>query len=405
MSNTADSSEPKQDTPATTPGGFSFSDLRFADLPLHEKLHAALAHAGFEHCTHIQAASLEKALNGSDLFGKAQTGTGKTAAFLVCILQRILSNPMPDLPVGKPRGLVVAPTRELAMQIRKDAEQLSHGTQIRTILLVGGEDAEKQRRALKAGKCDLLVATPGRLLDMRRQGQVSLKGVEVLVLDEADRLLDMGFYPDLRTIVSHCPQKGQRQSLMFSATLPVSVMRLGERWLNKPEQISVDEKPAAENVRQRLYIARSQDRVPFLVRLLSEEGIKAVVFANRRSSVRQLQKNLQNKGVSCVMIAGDVSQPKRKQALERFQSGKFNVLIATDVAGRGLHLEGVTHVVNFELPENPEQYVHRIGRTGRIGASGTSISFATEEQAFLIPEIEEYMGESLECEPLPKLAQ
>lgn len=387
------------------PSEFGFSEKRFADFSLDESLLNALNQVGFTHCTPIQADSLPTGLEGGDVLGRAETGSGKTGAFVVIICEHLLTKPIPEdrRQIGRPRALIIAPTRELVMQIEADARSLSDGTGLHVVRVVGGEDIEKQSRRLSERPCDLLVATPGRLLDLRQRKLVHQGEVEILVLDEADRLLDMGFLPDLRRIVNACPPPARRQTLMFSATLSTLVRRLARQWMRE-ELLEVEvgaEKSVPNAVQQMIYISRSEDRLPFLVRLLADTEVRALVFANRRVSVRKLYERLRDEGVTCAMLSGEMTQDRRSRALKRFRSGELRAMVATDVAGRGLHVEGVTHVINYDLPEEPEQYIHRIGRTGRIGVQGVSISFATEEQAFIIPDIEEHLGHKLHCELLP----
>lgn len=382
--------------------GVTFSSREFSSLPLHPSLQNALKLAGFSHCTAIQADSLDTTMEGGDLLGQSQTGTGKTAAFLVSIMNKCLSDPRKGARTGWPRSLVIAPTRELALQIYQDALLLSKGCDFRTVRVIGGEDMEKQKKKLEAGPCDLLIGTPGRLLDWQGRGVLHLKTVDMLVLDEADRLLDMGFLPSLRRLVGNCLPIQQRQTMMFSATFSTAIKNLARNWQDNPIHVSVASRLAAETVQQMMYLARSDDRLPFMKKLLKrEENLKVLVFANRRHRVRDIFDSLRQSGINCAMLSGEMAQQKRLSSLKRFREGKLTALIATDVAGRGLHVEGVTHVINYDLPEDPEQYVHRIGRTGRIGNSGVSISFATEEQAFLLPAIEKFLGEAIPCEPLP----
>ena len=372
----------------------------FSDFDLQPPLRQAIDRLGFEYCTPIQAQSLVHTLSGHDITGRAQTGTGKTAAFLITIINDLLSNPAEgERYLAEPRALAIAPTRELAIQIANDAADLTHFCDLHTVTLVGGEDYGKQEKALARKPVDILVATPGRLLDFVRSDKLHLGLVELLVLDEADRMLDMGFIPQVRQVVSRTPKKECRQTLLFSATFPPVVVDLASRWAMDPVQVEVEpEQVAAEAVEQIVYLVTTAEKYNLLFNLIAEpDATKVMVFSNRRDQVRRLANNLYRNGVDCDMLSGEIPQPKRIRTLEAFKTGKLQVLVATDVAGRGLHIEDVSHVVNYTLPEEPEDYVHRIGRTGRAGAVGTSISFACEEDSFLLPAIEEQLGTPLKC--------
>ena len=377
--------------------------VRFTTFPLPGTLQNAIQQAGFEYCTPIQAASLPHTLSGNDLLGKAQTGTGKTAAFLVTIIAGLLDNPIEEHYAGETRSLILAPTRELAMQIAKDAEQLSRGSGLTVLTLVGGVDYEKQQSMLEQASIDILVATPGRLQDFLGKRKVYLDQLEVLVIDEADRMLDMGFIPQVRRIIQASTKKGYRQTLLFSATFSEDVMRLVEQWTNDPVKIEIEpDSIASDNVDQRVYLVTKHDKFPLLCNLIKQnEGERIIVFANRRDTVRTLEAKLKKRGLSCGMLSGEVQQSKRVRVLEAFRSGNIQVLVATDVAGRGIHIDDISYVVNYTLPEDPEDYIHRIGRTGRAGSKGSSISFACEDDSFLLPEIEQLLGDRLECEHPP----
>jgi len=383
---------------------------RFHDLGLPDQLMHAIADLGFEYCTPIQAATIPHALNGRDLIGKAQTGTGKTAAFLIGIMTDLLDFPLQaERKLGEPRALIIAPTRELALQIASDAEMLGKYTDLSTVSLVGGMDYEKQRKQLAARPVDILVATPGRLIDFVRSKEVDLYNVEVLVLDEADRMLSMGFIPDVRTIIRQTPRKGEdRQTLLYSATFTEEVMRLAEQWTHRPVTIEIEsEHKTTDNVAQKVFLVSSQEKYQLLRNYLRLNNIeRAIVFGNRRHETRALAERLSRDGIKAALMSGEIPQNKRLRTLEDFRSGKIEVLVATDVAGRGIHIDGVTHVINYQLPEDADDYVHRIGRTGRAGSSGTSICFACEDDSFLIPEIEKETGVKLECiHPDPALLQ
>ena len=383
--------------------------VTFRELGLPEPLLKAVDDLGFRHCTPIQQEVLPHTLLGNDCIGKAQTGTGKTAAFLLTILNDLLNNPA-ELPryAGEPRALVIAPTRELVMQIAKDAEDLSRHTDIHIVTLIGGVDYDRQRQQLERKLVDILVATPGRLMDFHSQRQIHLDRVELLVIDEADRMLDMGFIPQVRRIIRQTPQKTHRQTMFFSATFTEDVVRLSDQWTYNPVRVEIEpDSIAAKDVEQLVYLVESGKKLDLLLNLLRQpEAASVMVFANRRDQVRRLHERLARAGIPCGILSGEVPQHKRMKTLESFRSGEFRVLVATDVAGRGIHVEGVTHVVNFTLPEDPDDYVHRIGRTGRAGATGTSISFACEDDAFLLPQIEELLGQKLAClHPSPELLE
>jgi ATP-dependent RNA helicase RhlB len=375
-------------------------ETRFHDLGLDEAIMHAIADLGFHYCSPIQAGIMPQTLQGHDAIGKAQTGTGKTAAFLITLLNDMLCNPLEgERFVGEPRALVIAPTRELVMQIAADAEDLSKYTDIHVCTLIGGMDYQKQLNQLQRGAVDLVVATPGRLLDFMGRRDLFLDRVEVLVLDEGDRMLDMGFIPQVKRIVRATPAKSHRQTLLFSATFTADIIALSEQWTFEPVNIDIEpEQVAVNSVDQRVYLVSSDQRYRVLNNLLrTSEASSVIVFANRRDQVRRLYERLRKSGVTCGMLSGEVPQNKRTRTLEQFKSGEIKVMVATDVAGRGIHVEGVSHVINYNLPEDPEDYVHRIGRTGRAGATGISISFASEDDAFLLPEIETLLGAQLSC--------
>jgi len=377
---------------------------RFHDLTLHPTLLRGVAELGFEYCSPIQAQVLPHTLQGHDAIGKAQTGTGKTAAFLITIFNDLLAHPIEEERfLGEPRALVIAPTRELVMQIAADAADLGKHTGLKTATLIGGMDYQKQLNRLSREIVDLVVATPGRLLDFTGRRDLFLDHVEVLVLDEADRMLDMGFIPQVKRIVRQTPRKEYRQTLLFSATFTQDIINLSNQWTRDPVTIEIEpDHVATDTVDQRIYLASSEERFRILVNLLrSDTATSVIVFANRRDQVRRLYERLRKAGLSCGMLSGEIAQAKRTKTLEQFKSGAISVLVATDVAGRGIHVDGVSHVVNYNLPEDPEDYVHRIGRTGRAGATGTSISFASEDDAFLLPDLEALLGEPVRCEHPP----
>ena len=377
---------------------------RFHDLDLPDQVMQGVAALGYEYCSPIQALTLPESLSGNDITGKAQTGSGKTAAFLLSMITDFLDFPISGpRRLGTPRALIVAPTRELVMQIAADAEDLARFCEVNVQQLVGGMDFEVQQKQLQKQHTDIMVATPGRLLDFCRRGHVNLREVEVVVLDEADRMLSMGFIPDVRAIIRQTPKKEDRQTLLFSATFSEQILRLAEQWTFEPVHVEIEsDELASASVEQRFFSVARADKYKVLLNCLKTMGVeRAIVFANRRHITRDLAEKLQKDGIKSALLSGEVAQVKRVKTLERFRSGDTPILVATDVAGRGIHVDGVSHVFNYDLPEELEDYVHRIGRTGRAGATGISISFASEDDAFIIPDLEEMLGKRLDCEPTP----
>ena len=372
----------------------------FESLDLDERILRGIRDLGFETCSPIQGAILPHTLRGLDAIGKAQTGTGKTAAFLITIFNDLLSHSIDgERFIGEPRALVIAPTRELVMQIAEDAKLLGKHTGLRVVTLIGGMDYQKQLQQLELEPVDLVVASPGRLIDFMTRQDLFLESVEILVLDEADRMLDMGFIPQVKRIVRSTPPKQNRQTLLFSATFTQDIINLSEQWTYKPIKIEIEpDSVATANVDQKVYLVSTEQRYQVLKNLLrSDDATSVIVFANRRDQVRSLYERLRKSNIACGVLSGEIPQNKRTRTLEDFKRGKLTVLVATDVAGRGIHVDGVSHVVNYNLPEDPDDYVHRIGRTGRAGATGISVSFASEDDAFLLPDIEALLGERLEC--------
>ena len=369
------------------------TDTRFDHFGLDERLLSGLAAAGFEYCTPIQAQTLPLALAGQDVAGQAQTGTGKTAAYLVAAFQRLLTAPAPASSVSAPRVLVLAPTRELVVQIHRDAQVLAQHTGIRLGLVFGGTDYRQQRDLIAAG-VDLLVGTPGRLIDYHKQKVFSLKAVSVLVLDEADRMFDLGFIKDIRFVLRRLPPPECRLNLLFSATLSYRVTELAYEYMNDPRMVAVaPEQVTADRVRQCCYLVANEEKIPLLVGLLRRFAAgRTMVFVNTKREAERLWRYLHGNGLGAAMLSGDVPQKKRLRLLRQFQSGELPILVATDVAARGLHIPGVTHVINFDLPADAEDYVHRIGRTARAGEAGDAISFVCESHAFCLPDIEAYIG-------------
>lgn len=382
--------------------------VKFESLNLEATVQQGVDALGFESCSPIQGQILPYTLAGKDAIGKAQTGTGKTAAFLITIFNDLLSHPIEgERYLGEPRAVIIAPTRELVMQIAADADELGRFTGLQTVTLIGGADYQKQLSKVNRLPVDLIVATPGRLIDFMERRDLALDRVEILVLDEADRMLDMGFIPQVKRIVRATPRKEDRQTLLFSATFTQDIMNLAKQWTFEPVTVEIEpERVATASVDQRVYLVSSRERFPVLLDLLRDPAVESVIiFANRRDQVRRLYEKLRKEGVHCGMLSGEVTQAKRTKTLENFRSGRSKVLVATDVAGRGIHVEGISHVVNYNLPEDPEDYVHRIGRTGRAGAKGVSVSFASEDDAFLLPDIEGLLGHPLACMSPPRVGE
>jgi ATP-dependent RNA helicase RhlB len=387
---------------------------RFHDLGLPEPLMHAVADLGFEYCTDIQAALLPHTLAGKDATAKAQTGTGKTATFIIAIIKAFMDKPVKNKP-GFPRALILAPTRELVHQIEKDFQGLARYAGCNILSVFGGTGYARQQQTLQDNSVDVIVATPGRLLDFIRQKIIQLSKVEIMVIDEADRMLDMGFIPDVRRLIYMTPPKNKRQTLFFSATLTEDVLRLADSWTTKNRvQIEIDpEQTAADSIRQIVYLTTEDKKFQHVYNLLTSETIERVlIFVNRKDTATFLSSKLDRYGQKCKVLSGDVSQNNRFKVLEQFKKGTVRILVATDVAARGLHVENISHVINYDMPFEPEHYIHRIGRTGRAGATGTSISFADEMSSFQIPLIEAVLGYKLPCEypsdilenPLPKPA-
>jgi len=373
---------------------------RFHDFDLPSEVMHGICDLGFKYCTEIQALSLEQALAGKNIAGKAQTGSGKTAAFLVAILTRYLRSPENRAKEGgQPRALVIAPTRELVIQICKDADAIGKYTGLRSLAVYGGMDYDRQRREVLSAPVDLLVATPGRLLDFTKSRVINLANVDTLVIDEADRMLDMGFIPDVRRIMSYLPPKNKRTTMLYSATLNDMVMRLAMNWMEEPFKAEVEsETNATDTVKQVVYVIQAKDKFTVLYNHIAlHPDSRAIVFCNRKSTTEDVYESLKVRGVSVEMLSGDVNQNKRLKVLDAFRDGEVKVVVATDVAGRGIDIKGLEYVVNFDFPYEAEDYVHRIGRTGRAGSTGVAISFADEFESCQIPDIEAYIKEPLKC--------
>ena len=367
--------------------------MQFAELTLPECVHKGITEAGFTECTPIQALSLPITLAGRDVAGQGQTGTGKTAAFLITLFNRLIANATDST---HPRALILAPTRELVVQIENDARLLGMHCGFTVQAVYGGIDYNKQRDNLRQG-VDVIIATPGRLIDYLKQKVFSLQAVEMLVVDEADRMFDLGFIADLRYIIRHLPPFEKRQNLMFSATLNARVMELAYEFMQSPEQVVVEgERITADAIEQVLYHVSRREKFPLLLGLLKRDNMqRTIIFANTKREAENLYARLAANDFACRLISGDVAQEKRLRIMRQFKEGSLPILIATDVASRGLHIEGVSHVINYDLPEDREDYVHRIGRTARAGARGKAISFADEVGALNLEDIETFIGDKI----------
>ena len=375
----------------------TLTDICFENFDLHPDLLKGLDEAGFVRCTPIQAMSLPLTLAGKDVAGQAQTGTGKTCAFLVCLFNHLLKKPgSPQRRSQDARAVILAPTRELAIQIDKDAEQIGRYTGLRMALIYGGVDYDKQRKQIDDG-VDVIIATPGRLIDFVKQHAVSIGAVEVMIMDEADRMFDLGFIKDIRFLLRRMPGASERQNLLFSATLSHRVLELAYEHMNDPEKLLVEtETITAASVRQRVYFPATEEKMPLLLGLLAEmDANRTMIFINTKYGCERVALMLERAGYKVGVLSGDVPQKKRESLLARFVKGELTLLVATDVAARGLHIPGVSHVFNFDLPFDAEDYVHRIGRTARLGAEGDAISFACDEYAMSLPDIEAYIEQKI----------
>jgi len=385
------------------PSDKPLTDISFSSFELNPALLSGLEAAGFSRCTPIQALTLPITLPGRDVAGQAQTGTGKTLAFLITVVNRLLTRPaLAERKPEDPRALILAPTRELAIQIHKDAMKFGSDLGLKFALVYGGVDYDKQRQLLQDG-ADVIIATPGRLIDYVKQHKVvSLHACEVCVLDEADRMFDLGFIKDIRFLLRRMPVRTERQTLLFSATLSHRVLELAYEHMNEPEKITVESEFITNaKVRQLMYLPADDEKLPLLLGLLSRsEGARTMVFVNTKAFVERVARALERAGYRVGVLSGDVPQKKRESLLKKFQAGQLEILVATDVAARGLHIDGVSHVYNYDLPFDAEDYVHRIGRTARLGAEGDAISFACERYAQGLPDIEAYIEQKIPVEPI-----
>jgi len=373
------------------------SNTRFDSFPLSESILAGLRDAGFEYCTPIQAETLPLALAGKDVAGQAQTGTGKTAAFLLATLNELDKKPADESRrPNQPRAFMLAPTRELAIQIYNDAKVLAGHTGLRVQVVYGGTGYDSQRKAIEDG-VDILIGTPGRLIDYFKQHVYNLRAVQVLVMDEADRMFDLGFIKDIRYLLHRCPDPSKRLGLLFSATLSCKVTELAYEHMNNPQNVIIEsEQITADKVRETGYMVANEEKIPLLLGLLGYlEGARSIIFINTKREADKIWGFLEGNGFKAAILSGDVPQKKRESLLKKFADNEVSILVATDVAARGLHIKDVSHVFNYDLPDDAEDYVHRIGRTARAGAEGDAISFICETYAFSLPEIETYIGHKI----------
>ena len=366
--------------------------IKFSSLNIDPLIIKGINDLNFKFCTPIQSESLPIALQGKDVAGQAQTGTGKTAAFLISAIQRIIKNKTSVKNEKQPRIFVLAPTRELAIQIAKDAEAIGRHTNLKIGLAYGGTDYEKQSSIITKG-IDILIGTPGRVIDYYKNKIFKLNDIEVLVLDEADRMFDLGFIKDIRYLLRRLPKPQNRLNMLFSATLSHRVLELAYEHMNDPELIKIEaEKMTADNIRQAIFFPSNEEKIPLLIGLIKEmEKSKVMIFVNTKKEVERLESIMKRNTINAESISGDVPQKKRIKMLKRFEEGQLSVLIATDVASRGLHIPDIKYVINYDLPQDAEDYVHRIGRTARAGTNGNAISFGCETYAISLPEIENYI--------------
>ncbi|PHQ63264.1 MAG: DEAD/DEAH box helicase [Sphingobium sp.] len=371
--------------------------MTFADLGLSDELLKAVTEAGYDTPTPIQAQAIPSVLMMKDIIGIAQTGTGKTASFVLPMIDILAHGRARAL---MPRSLILEPTRELAAQVAENFEKYGKYHKLSMALLIGGVQMGDQIKALEKG-VDVLIATPGRLMDLFERGKILLNGCSMLVIDEADRMLDMGFIPDIEHICTKLP--AQRQTLLFSATMPPVIKKLADRFLSNPKSIEVARPATASiNIAQHLVKVDSRKKRDALRAMLDGQEVQsAVIFCNRKTTVRELNKSLQRYGYKSGEIHGDIDQASRIAELERFRDGTVNILVASDVAARGLDIKGVSHVFNFDAPWHPDDYVHRIGRTGRAGAKGVAYTFVTNEDAEAIDNIQKLIGTKIDYAPLP----
>ncbi len=380
----------------------NLTETKFSSFKLPTNLQRGVEAAGFTFCTPIQAETLPHTLAGVDVAGQAQTGTGKTAAFAIALFNHLLIKPSPEWrKSNQPRALILAPTRELAIQIHKDAAQMGQFTGLKLGLAYGGTGYEEQRQAIEDG-LDVLIGTPGRVIDYFKKHVFNLKAAEVLILDEADRMFDLGFIDDIRFLLRRMPPPDKRLNMLFSATLSHRVMELAYEHMNNPAEVMiVPEKVTADNVKQSIFYPATDEKISLLLGLIKrEQPERAIIFVNTKRVADKVWSFLEGNGIKTAILSGDVPQKKRQSLLHQFKEGRFPMLVATDVAARGLHVPDVSHVFNYDLPQDAEDYVHRIGRTARAGASGFALSFACEEYAFSLMDIESYIKHKIAVESI-----
>ena len=375
------------------------TETRFSNLELSDVIIDGLNEAGFTHCSPIQDKALPLSLRDLDIAGQAQTGTGKTAAFLLALFQRLLNDESEK--IKNPRALVLAPTRELAIQIHKDALVLGKHLNLKMALIYGGTDYKAQQDKLKTN-IDIIIGTPGRIIDFYRQNVFSLDFIQVMVLDEADRMFDLGFIKDIRFLLRRMPSPEKRLNLLFSATLSYKVTELAYDYMNNPVMVKIaSEKVTADAIKQMAFCPANDQKIALLIGVLNQhKPTRCIIFVNTKRCAENLDLSLQANGFKVAVLSGDVAQDKREKLLRKFQDNELPLLIATDVAARGLHIADVTHVINYDLPQDAEDYVHRIGRTARFGAEGEAISFICEDYAYSMPDIEDYIGHKVETLPI-----
>lgn len=372
--------------------------MKFESLGLHEDLLRGISDAGFKRCTPVQEQSLPESLAGKDIISQSQTGSGKTAVFLITAYTRFLKGTVKSS--GKPKALILVPTRELAVQVEEDAKKLGKYLPFRSVTIYGGVGYDKQISALKKG-VEIVVATPGRMIDLYKSKNLSLAHIEIFIIDEADRMFDMGFAPDVRYIANRLPKGSARQTMLFSATIDSNVRRLAERYL-KPDLITIEVEPeqiTVDSIDQKICYVSNEEKLPVLMALLKRpDAVRVIVFTNMKRTAEMLEWKLKGNAFSAKVLTGDVSQAKRQRIMDSMKSGKVGILIATDVAARGIHIDGVSHVINYDLPEDAASYVHRVGRTARAGKSGKAYSLVCEDHALNLPEIEKYIEHKIESE-------
>jgi len=370
------------------------TQIRFSNLELSESILHGLKDAGFELCTPIQRRALPITLRGKDMAGQAQTGTGKTATFLLATFQYLINDTSES--IKTPRAIILAPTRELAIQIHKDALQLGKHLNLKMALIYGGTDYEKQLNSLKAN-VDIIIGTPGRIIDFYRQNAFTLDNIKVTVMDEADRMFDLGFIKDIRFLLRRMPPPDQRLNMLFSATLSYKVTELAYEHMNNPVLIRIEsEQVTSTAIQQSAFCPSNEQKIPLLLGILHrDQPQRSIVFVNTKRAAERLNDYLNANGYKTAALSGDVAQDKRQRLLADFQENRITLLIATDVAARGLHIADVSHVFNYDLPQDVEDYVHRIGRTARFGANGVAVSFVCEEYAYSMPDIEQYIDQKI----------